>query len=147
MAIQEWYLKRNCSLSPRQAGIAYAVQCVAAFIVATLCTLQGVWQIFIFSALEMLAVGAAYLVYARHATDNEHIALIDGCLLIERTLAGRLESIRLDPDWTRIATPKRYQDLIRLESRGKRIEIGRFVSAAKRKQIARELQSRLHCAA
>lgn len=147
MAIQEWDLKRNCSLSPRQAGIAYAVQCMAAFIVALLCTLQGVWQIFIFSALEMLAVGAAYLIYARHATDKEHIALVDGCLLIERTLAGRRESIRLDPGVTRIAAPMHYQDLIRLESRGRRIEVGRFATAAKRKQIASELQNRLHCVA
>lgn len=120
---------------------------MAAFIVALLCTLQGAWQIFIFSALEMLAVGAAYLVYARHATDSEHIALVDGCLLIERTLAGRQESIRLDPHWTRIAAPKRYQDLIRLESHGKRIEVGRFVTPATRKRIARELQSRLLSAA
>lgn len=146
MAIQEWYLRRNCSLSPRQTGIAYAAQCLAAFIVAMLCTLQGVWQIFIFSALEMLAVGAAYFIYARHATDNEHIALGDGYLLIERTLGGKLESVRLDPSWTRIAPPKHYHDLIRLESQGCQIEVGRFATAMKRRQIAMELQSRLQTA-
>ncbi len=144
MSNQEWLLKRNCSLSPRQAGIAYAAQCMVSFSVATMCTLHGAWQVFIFSVLEMLALGAAYLVYARHATDNEHVALMDGSLLVERTLAGKQEVIRLDPHWTRILPPKRYQDLIRLESHGKRVEIGRFVTADKRKQIARELQNQLH---
>jgi uncharacterized membrane protein len=147
MQTSEWYLKRNCSLSPRQVGIAYVVQCALSFTVAMLCALHGAWQIFIFSILEMLAFGTAYLVYARHATDNEHIALTDGSLLVERILAGKREIIRLDPHRTQIAPPIRYQDLIRLESYGRHIEVGRFVTAAKRKQVARELQNQLRCCA
>jgi uncharacterized membrane protein len=147
MTKQEWYLKRNCSLTPRQVGIAFAVQCLVSFSIALICTLHGAWQVFIFSALEMLALGTALLVYGRHATDHEHIALTDGCLLIERINAGKIEQVQLDPNWTRVAPPKRYQDLIRLESQGKRIEVGRFITNDKRKQLASELQSQLQHAA
>lgn len=143
MTKQEWNLRRNCSLTPRQVGIAYAVQCTLSFLIAFMCALHGAWQVFIFSILEMLALGSALLIYGRHATDREHIRLTDGCLLIERINAGKIEQVQLDPGWTRVAPPKRYQDLIGLESHGKRVEVGRFVTNDKRKQIAKELQSHL----
>jgi uncharacterized membrane protein len=143
MIKQEWYLKRNCSLSPRQVGIAFMVQCFISFFIALLCTLQGAWQVFIFSTLEMLALGSALIVWGRHASDHEHIALTDTSLIIERLNAGKTEEVRLDPHRTRVAPPKRYQDLIRLESPGGRIEIGQFITNEKRKQLARELQYQL----
>lgn len=143
MTHYEWYLKRNCSLSPRQVAFAFTVQCTISFTVALVCTFYGAWQVLIFSLLEMLALGIAFIVYARHATDYEHIAFVDGCLLIERIEAGKTEQLRLDPAFIRIAPPKRYQDLIGLEVRGKKIEVGRFINNAKRRQVARELQSGL----
>ena len=143
MTQHEWYLKRNCSLSPRQVVVAYGVQCTLSFAIATICTINGAWQVFIFSILEMLALGVAFLVYARHATDYEHIAFVDGRLLVERIEAGKIMQLQLDPSLIRVQPPKRYHDLIALESRGKRIEVGRFINNAKRKQVARELQSEL----
>ncbi|WP_418000017.1 DUF2244 domain-containing protein [Herbaspirillum rubrisubalbicans] len=41
-------------------------------------TLHGAWTILFFSVIELLAVGAAMLVYARHATDCEVVALESG---------------------------------------------------------------------
>lgn len=91
----------------------------------------------------MLALATALIIYSRHATDHEHIALMDGYLLIEKVEAGKVEIIHLDPHWTRILQPERYQDLIGLISNGKKIEIGRFISGNKRKHLARELQHQL----
>lgn len=140
MDTQEWLLKRNCSLTPKQLGAAYMVLCAMSFAVAATFTLMGAWQVFVFAMLEMAAVALAFLVYARHATDHEHIALSPGCLLIEQVEAGEVHQIRLDPLCTRIAAPRRSQDLICVEARGVRVEIGRFVTATRRRQVARELQ-------
>jgi uncharacterized membrane protein len=139
----DWLLKRNCSLTPRQLALAYAVQCVLSFAVAMMFTLQGAWYVLIFSMLEMSALALAFLYYARHATDHEHIALVDGCLLVERIVAGEVQQIRLDPYWTRIAVPKQTESLINLEAKGVKIEVGRFVTAAKRRQVAQELRQEL----
>lgn len=139
----EWLLKRNCSLSPRQLGVAYAVLCVISFSVALMFTLLGAWYVLAFSVFEMAAVALAFLHYARHATDHEHIALDDGCLLVERIEAGKVRQTRLDPHWTRIALPNRTQDLINLEAKGVKIEVGRHVTAAKRRQVAQELRQEL----
>jgi uncharacterized membrane protein len=139
----EWLLKRNCSLAPRQVAIAYGVMCLFAFAVAAVFAWYGVWIILAFAALEMAAVGLALLGYARHALDHEHIALSEGCLLVEQVQAGELKLIRLDPCWTRIALPDRKHTLIRLESRGVKVEIGRFVSEGTRQQVAQELRHEL----
>lgn len=144
MIRHDWLLKRNCSLSPRQLAFAYAVLCVIALAVAALFfLLYRAWFVFVFTALEIAAVVLAYFQYARHVTDHEHIALLDGCLLVERVEAGRVVQTRLDPYWTRVASPTRMQDLIGLEARGVRVEVGRFVNGAIRRQIAQELRSEL----
>lgn len=139
----DWLLKRNCSLTPGQLTLAYGVLCVLSLSVATIFTMQGAWYVLVFSVLEMSVVALAFICYARHATDHEHIALVDGCLLVERIVAGEVEQTRLDPCWTRIAPPKRTGDLINLEARGVKIEVGRFVTPAKRRQVAQELRQEL----
>ena len=139
----EWFLKRNCSLSPRQLAFAYAVLCLASFSVALMFTLHGAWLVLAFSLFEMAVVALAFLHYARHATDHERIALDDGCLLVERIEAGEVRQTRLDPHWTRIASPSRPEDLINLEAKGVTVEVGRHVTMAKRRQVAQELRQEL----
>lgn len=141
---REWLMKRNCSLTPRQLALAYAVLCSGAFAIALFFVLQGIWFVFAFALAEMAGIACALLHYARHALDQEHIALYDGCLLIERVQAGHLQQVRLDPSWTRIALPdNRRRRLIQLESRGVTVEVGSFVSEAIRQQVAQELRREL----
>lgn len=143
MEKHEWLLKRNCSLSPRQTAFSCAILCLALAAVAVIFTLHGVWHVLAFALLEIGFVALTFLHYARHATDHEHIALMDDCLLVERVLAGRTEQIRLDRHWTRIALPGSDQDLIRLEDQSIQIEVGRFVTEAKRRQVGQELRQEL----
>jgi uncharacterized membrane protein len=140
---REWLLKRNCSLSPRQFVISYVVLCLMTSMVTAHFVWHGAWIVLLFALLELSAVALAFLHYARHALDHEHIALADGCLLVEQVEAGRTRQIRLDPCRTRISAPQRPQDLICLQANGMHIEVGRFVTAPKRSQLAQELQRNL----
>lgn len=143
MTRHEWLLKRNCALTPCQLACAYAVLCFGSFSVAAMFAFRGAWYVFVFAVLEMAAVALAFFQYARHATDHEHIVLADDCLLVERVQARHIHQIKLDPYWTRIALPSRTQDLISLEAKGMKIDVGRFVTEAKRRQVAHELQDGL----
>lgn len=141
---REWVLKRNCSLAPHQLAFAYALPCLVSFAIAgVFAAVHGAWCVLAYALLETAVVALAFVSHARHVTDQEHIALTDGCLLIGRIEAGRLEQTRLDPYWTRIALPNRARDLIRLEAKGVRIDIGRFVTEEKRRQVAQELRQAL----
>ena len=71
----DWVLKRNCSVTPAQLGWMYASLCAVSLGIAGMFWLHGARYILGFAWLELLAVGAAFLVYARHATDGERISL------------------------------------------------------------------------
>lgn len=139
----EWFLKRNCSMSPRQVAIAYGVLCLFTFAVASVFALRGMWLVLAYALLETGGLAIALLHYARHATDQEHIALSEGCLLVERINGGECEQVRLDPYWTRIGLPTRQHTLIAIESRGVKLQVGGFVSAEMRRQVADELRAEL----
>jgi uncharacterized membrane protein len=142
----EWFLKRNCSMSPRQVAIAYGVLCLFTFSIASVFAVRGMWLVLAYALLETGGLAVALLHYARHATDQEHIALSEGCLLVERIQAGECKQVRLDPYWTRIGLPTRRHTLIQIESRGVRLEVGGFVSEEMRKQVADELRTELRAA-
>jgi uncharacterized membrane protein len=141
---REWTLRRNCSLSPRQVARAYAVLCLGSLAVAVGFLVHGIWFVLAFSLVELALVGLAMLVHARHATDHERIALSESGLLVTCVRADRRELVRLDPLWTRVVVPdERPRTLIQLESRGVKVEIGRFVDDRQRRQVARELRQAL----
>lgn len=140
----EWVLKRNCSLTPRQTITAFAVLCALSFAVGVaFMFLHGTWVVLGFAVIEMSAIAMAFLHYARHATDHEHIALNRNCLLIEKFIAGRVLQVRLDTSRIRVTPPRNGREMIVLESRGVRVEVGRFVPEAMRRQVALELRSGL----
>lgn len=140
----EWYLKRNCCLTPRQLALVYAFISVTTIAVAVMCViLHGAWQIMIFAVVELSGVAIAFLSYARHAADHERIALTKNCLLVERVRAGESVQIRLDPQWTRIAGPDRDRRLIELDACGVHAQVGQFVTEAGRYTLAQELRQAL----
>src|SRR5690606_28696158 len=58
----EWRLRRNCSVTPAQLGLLYASLCVISLGVAGFFWAHGATLVLPFAALELLVVGAAFLV-------------------------------------------------------------------------------------
>ncbi|RJF97624.1 DUF2244 domain-containing protein [Noviherbaspirillum saxi] len=143
MVSREWILRRNCSITPRQLMMVYAALCTTSLLIAIVFALRGAWYILGFAMLEMLAIGIAFFLYARHAIDREHIALSDGCLLIELIQVEQVRQFRLDPRYTRVEPPEFAGELVSLEARGIKVEVGRYLTEWKRRELARELRSAL----
>jgi len=55
-----------------------------------------------FAWLELLAVGAAMLVYARHAPDGESIALCNDCLIVEQANGGQVRRVEFRSGWVSV---------------------------------------------
>jgi uncharacterized membrane protein len=140
----EWLMKRNCSLTPRQALLVYAFLCTVTLVVALAFTLRGAWMVLVFALLETAAVGAALLHYCRHALDHERIRFVDGCLLVEYADGARNASVRLDPAHARVSLPDTgMRTLVVIEARGQRAETGRFLTPTARVQLVSELRRAL----
>lgn len=136
----EWHLKRNCALAPRQLLLAYGFACMLALSIALALHRFGATYVLPFALLELLALGAALLVYARHATDKEFIGLNDRTLRVERHRAGRVQAMDFDPRWVRIEPQRHDLSLIRLSGQGRSIDVGQHVQPSWRRQLAAEFR-------
>lgn len=140
---QEWLLKRNCSLAPRQLALIFASLATVSLAIAAVFTAQGAWVVLPFACIEVLALGAAFVVYARHAADYERIVLCRDCLLVETCDAERMRRQQCTPAWTRVEYTGTKRELIGLIAQGRRIDVGRFVPESDRSDLARQLRSQL----
>lgn len=136
----QWLLKRNCSTTPRQLMGFYTSLCLVSLAVGAFFWIQGAKLVMPFASLEILAVGAALLVYSRHATDSERIRLQPGRLTVERMFGRHVERAEFAPAWVRIEPEHGDRSLIELSGQGQRIAVGRFVRPELRRQLAEELR-------
>ena len=136
----EWLLKRNCSIAPRQLLAFYLSLCLLSLSIAALFWLRGAPLVMPFTGLELVAVGAALLVYARHAADRESLRLRPGVLTVERTVGPRTLAIDFAAGWVRVEPERGDRSLIELSERGRRISVGRFVRPELRRALADEVR-------
>jgi len=135
-----WHLRRNCSVTPRQLGGWYATLCLLSLLIGSGFWVLGMPLVLAFAGLELLAVGVALLVYARHATDSERIDLLDDRLTVENTSGRRVERVAFNPGWVRVEPRHGDGSLIELSGQGRRIAVGRFLRPELRVQLADELR-------
>jgi uncharacterized membrane protein len=121
----------------------YAALCGLSLAVASFFWWQGARMVMPFAWAELLAAGAAMLVYARHATDNEAIALRDERLTVEHASGNRLEHVEFQSQWVRVEPEVGDGSLVELSGQGRRIAVGRYVRPELRRQLADELRMAL----
>ncbi len=142
----QWFLRRNCSVSPIQLVWLYVSLCVVSLGIGMVFWSQGATLVMPFASFELMAVGVAFVVYARHATDGERISLQEGQLVVELENAGKLERAEFQRDWVRVEPRAGDGSLIELSGRGRTIRVGRFIRPELRPLLAREIRLALRAA-
>ena len=133
-------LKRNCSISP--AGLA-GVFVALAFVVMAIgagFAAAGAWLVLPFAGLEVVLLGAAYVLYARGAADYERIVLENGRLIVEVAQARSTLRYQMEARRARVFIGA---DRVLLRGAGNEVELGRHLDAQTRARFAAELQRRL----
>lgn len=141
-----WFLKRNCSVTPAQLMLAYAMLCVVSLGVGGFFWFQGAVLVMPFACLELVAVGLAFMVYARHAADGERISLQGAQLVVERVNSGQRLRFEFNRHWVRVEPQASDGSLIELSGQGRRVQVGRFVRPELRAVLAREIRMALRAA-
>jgi uncharacterized membrane protein len=139
----QWLLRRNCSMTPTQLVAFYLSLSAWSLAIAGAFWWRGATLVLPFAGIEILAVGAALLVYARHASDRERVILTPGRLSVECTVGRRTRLVDFAPAWVRVEPSHGDRSLIELSGEGKRIAIGRFVRPELRRALADELRAAL----
>ena len=138
-----WFLRRNCSVTPAQLGWIYLSLCVVSLGVGGMFWWQGARLIMPFVGLELVAVGVAFLVYARHAADGERISLEGARLVVELENGGRLQRAEFNRDWVRVEPRIGDRSLIQVSAQGRSVEVGRYVRPELRPALASEIRMAL----
>ncbi len=130
-------------MSPAQVIAFYLSLCAWSLAIAGACWWRGATLVLPFAGIEIVAVGIALCIYARHATDREHLTLEPGRLTIECTIGMRTDQAAFAPGWVRIEPEHGDRSLIEVSGQGQRISIGRFVRPEQRRAFADELRTAL----
>lgn len=133
-------LKRNCSIAPGALACVFAALAVAVLGIGIGFAMAGAWLILPFAGLEVMALGAAFVLQARHATDYERIELAQGRLRIEVSEAERIAHHELDVRGARVEMQGPH---VVLRGAGGTLKIGRHLDDEARVRFAAELKKRL----
>jgi uncharacterized membrane protein len=98
----------------------------------------GAWLVLPFAGLEVLLLGAAFLLYARHAADYERIELESERITVEVADGGRLTRYQMQG-----ARVSMQEGRLVLRDAKAELEIGRYLGAEARAALAAELEKTL----
>lgn len=140
----QWLLRRNCSVTPGQLGGMFVALAVLSLLVAAFFWFMGATLVLPFTAIELVAVATAFLVYARHATDRECIRLTVGHLVVEQELAGQMRRCEFARHAVRIEPRHDGDRLVELRGGGQVVRVGRFLRSDLRPKLAAEIRRALH---
>ena len=139
----QWLLRRNCSVTPGQLGGMFVALTVLSLLVAGFFWSMGATLVLPFTALELVAVASAFLIYARHATDRECIRLTSGALVVEQELAGQVRRCEFARQAVRIEPRGDGDRLLELRGGGQVVQVGRFLRTELRPVLAAEIRRAL----
>ena len=133
-------LKRNCSISPAGLAGVFAALALVVLAIGGGFAIAGAWLVLPFAGLEVLALGAAFVLYARRAADYERIVLESGRLTVEVAEAQTTSRYEMEARRARV-----YVEEERVVLRGaqQQLELGRHLDADGRVAFAAALQERL----
>lgn len=142
----QWVLRRNCSVTPRQLGAFYLSVCLVSLLIASGFALHGAPVVLAFAGLELVMLGIALLVYARHATDADTLTLSGPTLSVEQTDGSVCRTARFRAEWVAVEPTHGDGSLVELSGQGQRVRIGRFLRPEMRAAFAQELRLALRTA-
>ncbi len=139
----QWLQKRNCSLTPRQLGLFYLSLSAVSLLIGVFFFLQGAPLVLLFTGLELLAVGVALAIFARHAGDRETLTLVGRSLQVEQWVGQRVKRTDFPADCLHVEPARGQGSLVQLSGRGQQVRVGRFLRPELRGAFARELRHAL----
>jgi uncharacterized membrane protein len=92
------------------------------------------------AAIELLSLCLMLRLVARHASDQDIIAMNPSLVRVERRRAGRVRRVDFNPRWVRVEPELHGGSLVRVAGQGRSVLVGGFLPRAARPQLAEELR-------
>lgn len=104
----------------------------------------GAWPILPFVGLEVAALAYAFFYINKHEADYESISIEGESLVVERCVGDNLSQQKINPYWAKVVQHELPNGELHLylQSHGKEIEVGRYLTRKQRELLARQLKQR-----
>ena len=138
----EFYLKRNCSISPIQLAIIFIALGIISIFIGTIFFLLGASFILPFSFLEVFALAAAYFYNALHANDYERLRVGRKNIYFESKFGLKHSEENFLKSLARIL-PSENNNLINLSQGQRNIHFGKHIHTSLRSLLEIEIKQAL----
>jgi uncharacterized membrane protein len=136
----QWVMPRNCSLTPRQMMAVYLSLCAVSLVIGGGFWLVGAPTVLAFAGVELICLGVALVLYARHAADCETITLTGRELAIEHRCGQGVQRAQFRAEWVRVEPASDDGSLVEVSGQGLSTRVGRYLRPEWRGQLAQELR-------
>src|SRR5579862_1641737 len=136
-------LTPNCSLTPAAATALFGVTCAVSFTIAGTLAAFGLWPVFPFAGLEMLALGWALALSLRRRHYSQTIVVGEERIAVETRFRKQHEQVEFSRHWAQVklrgADTHLHPSRLTIESHGRSYEVGGFLTEEERRALARRL--------
>ena len=139
----QWVMKRNCSITPRQLAAVYLSLCMVSMAISIPFFVNGAPFVLAFAGLELLLVGLALLIFARHAGDRETLTLSGHKLEVVQLNGRDVARAEFQAEWLAVEPAAGQGSLIELTGQGQVARVGRFLRPELRAAFAQEVRRAL----
>jgi uncharacterized membrane protein len=119
---------------------AYLALSLASLMVAAGCWLAGASSVLPIAGAEMMLLALGMLMYARHVSDRDLIAMKPSLVRVEQHRAGHVHCVDFNPRWVRVEPDLHDGSLVRLSGQGRSVVVGEYVPRHERPQLAEEFR-------
>jgi len=135
----------NCSLTPRSAALFFLSLFIVSLSFALYFVSLGLWPILPFWGLEMLVLGVALRASLRRRFYRQELVLTEAEIRITTTSPAGEVKQQFSRHWAkvRLRSPRAnlHPSRLTIESHGRALEIGQFLTEEERRSLARRLQA------
>lgn len=137
-------LAPHCSLTVRGAFVFFGTVFVPTFFLAGVSALQGFWPVLPFAGLEMALLAWALKATFDQRRQTETITVSEDAVCVESVRRDRRSEVVFSRHWSQVKLRRPVSRLhpsrLTIESKGKELEVGRFLTEEERHGLAIRLQ-------
>ena len=136
--------KPNSALTPVNKIKVVVLLAMIPMLIGIGFSMIGAWLVLPFVGLEIMAIAIAFYYINNHESDYESISIDGDSLVVERCTAQKISQDVINPYWVKVLQhilPNGELHLY-LQSHGKEIEVGRYLTREQRELLAKQLKQR-----
>jgi uncharacterized membrane protein len=136
--------KPNCTLSASGKQRVLLLLTLVPIVIGISFAFLGAWLILPFVGLEIVALICAFYYINKHEADYESISIENDTILIERCVGGSSTKEVMNPYWVKVVKHELANGelYVYLQSHGKELQVGRYLTRKQREFLAKQLQQR-----